>query len=254
MTPTMPPLSISRFWLFIASCTGVLFLSVVVYLAVYLPWYKKINDSQMWDIHCPHAIPCATLCGSISIVSFTIAIWPVWGLLSPLIVFILVMGVIFASHFIPHCGKWSDWVLNTSIIVMTIRYIYIYICMLTYNTVQIVLKVWIFSKEVSFFSFSLKSFWTKIASKPHPILYLRFSHRFTQLNSRPVSSLYLFKHRVVVLRQATEWLGCSHGCHSSKEFFRWVSLRDFMQREQWFNCTWVDWNLEYSYSFKIFMQ
>ena len=99
----------SRFWLFTASCSGVLFLSVVIYLAIYLPWYKKINDSQMWDIHCPHAIPCATICGSISIISFAIAIWPIWGLLSPLIVFVLVMGFIFASHFIPHCGKWYDW-------------------------------------------------------------------------------------------------------------------------------------------------
>lgn len=77
--------------------------SILVYLCIYLPIFEKIKDYRMWDVHCPNMIPMLTGAGVCCIVSLVVAMWPVWGLLSPFLVFFLMMGFMFVAHFIPSC-------------------------------------------------------------------------------------------------------------------------------------------------------
>ena len=61
--------------------------TVLLYLTVWLPVVMK--NTIPWDIYCPRMIPAATLFGVMSIVFFMVAFWPLWGLLTPLVMFFL---------------------------------------------------------------------------------------------------------------------------------------------------------------------
>lgn len=94
---------INRMPLNLSIVSMVIVVAILVYLCVYLPIFEKIRDYRMWDIHCPNMIPMLTGAGASCIVSLVVAMWPVWGLLSPLLVFFLMMGFMFLAHFIPSC-------------------------------------------------------------------------------------------------------------------------------------------------------
>lgn len=72
---------------------------IMLYLTLYLPLICKVYTP--WEIYCPRMIPTATLCGAIGGLSLMIAFWPIWGLLTPLILTIYFVGIVFATHFIP---------------------------------------------------------------------------------------------------------------------------------------------------------
>ena len=74
-------------------------IGIMLYLTLWLPLIEKITVP--WDVYCPSMIPISTGLGVSSIVLLIITFWPIWGLLSPLILFILVFGVLFSTHFIP---------------------------------------------------------------------------------------------------------------------------------------------------------
>lgn len=74
-------------------------MGVVLYLTIWLPLIMKITVP--WEIYCPHLIPISTTLGLLSVMLFMIAFWPVFGMLSPLIITILLMGFLFSTHFIP---------------------------------------------------------------------------------------------------------------------------------------------------------
>lgn len=74
-------------------------MGVVLYLTIWLPLIMKITVP--WEIYCPHLIPISTTLGLLSVLLFMIAFWPVFGMLSPLIITILLMGFLFSTHFIP---------------------------------------------------------------------------------------------------------------------------------------------------------
>jgi hypothetical protein len=76
---------------------------LICYLVIYLPIFEKIKDHKMWDIHCPNVIPIITVLGLTAIVLLNVAFWPVWGLLTPLLIFFLTMGFLLVGHFIPSC-------------------------------------------------------------------------------------------------------------------------------------------------------
>jgi len=77
-------------------------LCLLCYLIIYLPLFESIH-SQMWDIHCPNVIPILTVLGLSTIVLLNIAFWPVWGLLTPVLIFFMTMGFLLVGHFIPSC-------------------------------------------------------------------------------------------------------------------------------------------------------
>jgi hypothetical protein len=75
-------------------------LAIFFYLCVYLPHFKNIEDDQ-WDTYCPNAIPTATLCGVLAMITVIIAIYPVWGLLSIPMLLIMKLGLVMFVNFIP---------------------------------------------------------------------------------------------------------------------------------------------------------
>lgn len=79
-------------------------LCLVGYLGIYLPVFKNIKDQKMWEIYCPNVIPTITFLGVGTIVLFHVAFWPVWGLLTPLIMFIFSLGLLLCGHFLPSLG------------------------------------------------------------------------------------------------------------------------------------------------------
>lgn len=83
-----------------AVCVGintVLFL----YLLLYLPYIKGLTDSSAWDVYCPRVIPTATAVGVLCGLLLIRATWPVWGFLSPLVLGIEGLGVLYSLHFVP---------------------------------------------------------------------------------------------------------------------------------------------------------
>ena len=99
---------------------------ILFYLAIYLPFIAGIEED--WETYCPSIIPVMSVSGLATAVLTLVALWPVWGWLTPLILIVLFMGytmvltlmpsgfigtllswlLIFAasatSHYIPHEG------------------------------------------------------------------------------------------------------------------------------------------------------
>ncbi|XP_033633068.1 transmembrane protein 128-like [Asterias rubens] len=90
---------IYRSWLYL----GLVLLAIPVciggYLIVFLSWIKKNSD---WENAVPMAIPLATgtfIAGSICL---NIAIWPVYSILTPVMLFTLFMGFIVVVSLLPN--------------------------------------------------------------------------------------------------------------------------------------------------------
>lgn len=74
---------------------------LVLYLLVYLTYFKKLNDSAAWEVYCPKVIPVMTVTGFTTGILLIRATWPVWGFLAPLVLGIEAFGCLYALHFIP---------------------------------------------------------------------------------------------------------------------------------------------------------
>lgn len=79
-------------------CTGVN-VCITAYLAIYLPYIKKIQLE--WSVYCPRMIPTATAVGVVAAVSYVCALWPVWGLLTPGLLALFFIGALMTAHFLP---------------------------------------------------------------------------------------------------------------------------------------------------------
>jgi len=73
--------------------------TICLYLTLWLPFVKK--NTLPWEIYCPRMIPAATALCLTCLFSSILAMWSVWGFLSPLIIFFLLLGLIMSSHFVP---------------------------------------------------------------------------------------------------------------------------------------------------------
>ncbi|XP_015769956.1 PREDICTED: transmembrane protein 128-like [Acropora digitifera] len=89
---------IHRTWLYVGGGLIGVNLSIGCYCVLWLSYYKKITD---WDKHSPYIIPIATASFIAGMICSTYALWPIWRLLTPFIVFTLFMGVIFLATLIP---------------------------------------------------------------------------------------------------------------------------------------------------------
>ena len=85
-------------------------IAMMLYMTVYLPYVKRIEAD--FETHCPQLIPVVTLVGILSFISyvssplltcyrFVIAMWPVWGIFTPILMVILFMGYTFLLIFLP---------------------------------------------------------------------------------------------------------------------------------------------------------
>ncbi|RDD41987.1 Transmembrane protein 128 [Trichoplax sp. H2] len=82
---------INRLWLYAGAGFLVVFSLIGCWLII---WYKIILKIDDYQKRVPAAIPIATTSFILSFGCFTYALWPVWGILTPLLLFTLMMGVI----------------------------------------------------------------------------------------------------------------------------------------------------------------
>lgn len=91
---------VKRSWLYAAlaltAANGVVFL----YLAAWLPLVKGLRDGD-WDKHAPWAIPASAANGVCALFAYLVAFWPVFKWWTPILEFIVFMGVILSPHFVP---------------------------------------------------------------------------------------------------------------------------------------------------------
>ena len=72
---------------------------IMLYLTLWLPLVQKVTTP--WEIYCPSMIPTSTALGVTCVLLLMISFWPIWGVLTPLIITIMLLGFLFLSHFIP---------------------------------------------------------------------------------------------------------------------------------------------------------
>ena len=93
-------------------CLG-LNMAIMIYVTLIMPLKGLPADIEK----VPKLIPILTVSGLLLPIFLTLAIWPVWGFLSPLYIFILCFGFIFALTFLPDgkCGTLLFWILMIAI-------------------------------------------------------------------------------------------------------------------------------------------
>eukprot|EP00899_Mesostigma_viride_P020695 jgi/Mesvir1/28627/Mv24188-RA.1 len=74
---------ISRRPLWLGSVCVVLNLAIFLYLVLWLPRTKR--EQRDWTVAAPRAIPSATAAGLLATVFFLVALWPIYGLLTPIV-------------------------------------------------------------------------------------------------------------------------------------------------------------------------
>ena len=74
-------------------------LLIMLYLTLYLPLIKRVT--LPWEVYCPRLIPISTALGLLTFLFLIIAFWQYYGLLTPFIILLLAMGLLFSTHFIP---------------------------------------------------------------------------------------------------------------------------------------------------------
>ena len=90
---------ISQVWLIIALCASGMAAACALYLTVYLPYIARVYAA--WEVYCPNVVPMATLSSLAAFLAFSIAIWPVYGLLTVPLLSVLCVGGLMAFHFVP---------------------------------------------------------------------------------------------------------------------------------------------------------
>eukprot|EP00743_Colponemidia_sp_Colp-15_P006506 GILK01007005.1.p1 GENE.GILK01007005.1~~GILK01007005.1.p1 ORF type:complete len:201 (+),score=26.18 GILK01007005.1:280-882(+) len=74
-------------------------IAIIFYLSIYLPYIARVEEE--WDIYCPRVIPVATVVGISNSICFSVALWPVWGWVTLIILAVLFMGLMMTAHFLP---------------------------------------------------------------------------------------------------------------------------------------------------------
>ena len=90
---------VNRYSLNAAIACFVANMGIVLYLTLYLPLVLKVTAP--WEIYCPHLIPISTALGLLVVFLFVVAFYPIYGMLTPLLIGILLMGFLFSTHFLP---------------------------------------------------------------------------------------------------------------------------------------------------------
>ncbi|XP_022106703.1 transmembrane protein 128-like [Acanthaster planci] len=90
---------IYRTWLYLGLILMAVHISIGSYLIIFLSWIKKNSD---WEKASPMAIPLATGTFVFGAICLNIAIWPVYGFLTPLMMFTLFMGFVVTVSLLPN--------------------------------------------------------------------------------------------------------------------------------------------------------
>ncbi|KAI8923111.1 hypothetical protein BC831DRAFT_472572 [Entophlyctis helioformis] len=82
-------------WFYVAAVSMVGFLSVFLYLEVYLPRTRhgRRADYKNWESDVPNSIRLATALGVVASISSNAMLWPAYGMLTPVLSFLWFMGI-----------------------------------------------------------------------------------------------------------------------------------------------------------------
>jgi len=80
--------------------------TLYLYLTIYLPKVKGLpsNDPSVWQAYCPRVLPIMGITGILTYLILIRAIYPIYGMLGPIISGTEIMGLVMATHFIPVFG------------------------------------------------------------------------------------------------------------------------------------------------------
>mmetsp|Transcript_18095 Transcript_18095/g.53811 ORF Transcript_18095/g.53811 Transcript_18095/m.53811 type:complete len:155 (+) Transcript_18095:242-706(+) len=92
---------VNRRWMNAAAACFSLNCVLCFYLTVWLPYVQRIELE--WAVYCPRVIPTMTAVGLLCGFGLLRGLWPVWGLLTPLILASVFMACLMSLHFIPFC-------------------------------------------------------------------------------------------------------------------------------------------------------
>ncbi|KAK6185792.1 hypothetical protein SNE40_007945 [Patella caerulea] len=85
--------NINRLWFNIGAILIAINVCVAIFLIGWLTYIKKVNSDQ-WEKQYPAAIPIATGCFVCGAICVNVGLWPVWGPLTPVILFTILMGIV----------------------------------------------------------------------------------------------------------------------------------------------------------------
>lgn len=91
---------INRAWFNIGVVLVSVHITIGTYLVVFLSWVKKVPSDE-WEQKHPLAVPVATFAFVTGGFCCMIGLWPVWGILTPFILFCLTLGGVVAIAMIP---------------------------------------------------------------------------------------------------------------------------------------------------------
>lgn len=74
--------------------------TIGIYLVFGVGYWKQVHVSE-WEKHVPWAIPVASGAAILSAISLTVGLWPVWGLLTPVLVFVILVSAVFFLSALP---------------------------------------------------------------------------------------------------------------------------------------------------------
>jgi len=90
---------LDRFSLNIAVLCFVTSTSLMLWATVYLPYTQ--NPPIPIHLYSPNLVPVATALGLFCLIFSILALWPLYGLLAPIMVLVLTFGVLMSTHFLP---------------------------------------------------------------------------------------------------------------------------------------------------------
>lgn len=92
---------INRTWLNIGLMLIAVNIGIALFLIIWISCVQKINSDE-WERRYPAAIPVATGAFIIGAICLTVGLWPVWSILTPLILFVLFMGFVVIVTMLPN--------------------------------------------------------------------------------------------------------------------------------------------------------
>mmetsp|Transcript_19862 Transcript_19862/g.79178 ORF Transcript_19862/g.79178 Transcript_19862/m.79178 type:complete len:161 (-) Transcript_19862:135-617(-) len=90
---------VNRPWFHVAVAAFAVNCVLCAYLTLWLPYVARVDVE--WTVYCPRVIPTMTAVAVVCGVALIRGLWPVWGLLTPLILAVTFMACVMALHFVP---------------------------------------------------------------------------------------------------------------------------------------------------------
>ena len=104
--------TVNSFFLNVALCAIGINIAILVYITVYLPFKTGRNDIDP-SVDTPQLVPAMTVAGLAGFICFNLAVWPIFGFLTPFYLIIMFFGGSLTMTFLPggSLGTLMFWIL-----------------------------------------------------------------------------------------------------------------------------------------------